>query len=172
MSGQFKYEKEYRVPKSSVPVEALEFVEKLPNFSKHKWYLEQGLKSHSYEVKTRIAKKKYSIEFDKEGNLEDAEILIKFKSLAPSLQVEINETILDKFKKYKIKKIQRQLSGSPENVISKINGKDSPITTRYELIIKANSEDGISTYELLMDDKGLLLNQTKIIEESLENLEF
>lgn len=173
VSAQYKYEKEHRLPAKDVPQEALDFVDKIMHSTKHKWYLEQGLETHSYEMKTKISRKKYSIEFDKEGKLEDAEILIKFKSIPIELRNAIVRTINDKYGKYKIKKTQRQLSGSPEKVIRAINENTiADITVRYELIIKAKSEDGLSSYELLLDNKGMLLSQKQIVEESIENLEF
>lgn len=72
--AQQKYENEIRISRDSVPTKALAFIDTAPFDKKIRWYKEYFIDGTSIEAKTRYQGKRYSIEFDPSGELEDVEI--------------------------------------------------------------------------------------------------
>jgi hypothetical protein len=79
--GQVKYEKEFRLKPGQVPVKARQFIDSINLQQKVKWYYEQNLKGNSIEAKFRMNHKRYSIEFDTLGNLQDVEVQIGWEQM-------------------------------------------------------------------------------------------
>jgi len=77
-AAQNKYEREYRIRKVQFPERALGYIqEKLTDAKRIRFYKETDSTKVSYEAKFKKDRLWYSIEFNKEGGLEDIEILIK-----------------------------------------------------------------------------------------------
>ncbi len=173
--SQNKFEKESRITIENVPQIAKAFVFKLTPSKKVKWYLEEGLKTQSIEAKTKYNSKKYSIEFDTSGQLEDVEIEIHYKTLPKSVKDAINKHLKSVFLRYKIQKIQIQYSGTPKNVLTALKNnnllKDN-ITTKYELIIKGKTQTSKNLYEFTFNAKGNFEKNSKIILKNTDHLEF
>jgi hypothetical protein len=173
--SQDKFEKESRITIDDVPKNAKAFVFKLTPSKKVKWYLEEGLTEQSIEAKTKYNSKRYSIEFDTLGQLQDVEIVLHYKQLSDSLKDAINTHLKSVFRKFKIKKIQIQYSGKPEAILTALkdgNIKERNIITKYELIVKGKTDVSKDLYEFTYNSDGVFEKSLKIILKNTDHLEF
>ena len=172
--AQQKLEKESRIKSNEVPQAALDFVDQL-NFSKKiKWYKEEGLNKTSLEAKTKHEKRKYSVEFNSSGEIEDIEIKVGWNTLPPATQKNITEYLQSKYDKYKLKKIQIQYSGQPNLLINTIKQmiNQPEVLTRYEIIVNAKTKKGREQFEYLFSETGQKISKSKIIFRNTDHLEF
>jgi hypothetical protein len=163
--AQEKIEREYAIKSTVVPESALQFIDQVFENPRIKWYAEESQKGQSIEAKVKGDGTIYSIEFDKAGRLQDIETLIKFKSLPENLREAIENKLETKFSRIKIRKVQRQWTGSA-TTLQLLLAKKAPeekYTVRYELIIRGTKDKSTSDYEVLVDDKGSLIRTSKII---------
>lgn len=172
--GQKKYEKEYRIKKKTVPTEALEFVKALGFEKRIKWYKEEGLNKNSIEAKTKQHKKRYSIEFDTSGEIEDIEIKIKWRDVPTETQEMISKKFRTEHQKFKIQKIQIQYSGSKESLIKTItqNQPVEGIAIHYELVVKTKTNKDRQDFEYLFSEKGELKKKSVIVSKNSDHLEY
>src|SRR5690606_31356945 len=108
-----KYEREYSIKKSEVPLKANNFINETLN-GKVKWYGEENLKGKAIEAKGKKDKKLYSVKFDTLGNVQDVEVVVSFKSLSKEIQSKIQKELKGQFSSIKIIKTQIQWLGSQE----------------------------------------------------------
>jgi hypothetical protein len=172
--AQEKFERESRLKRSDVPEKALCFIDSLEIKSRVKWYFEQGLERSSIEAKFKKDKKKHSVEFDSLGNIEDVEILIKWKKLPAQLKDSINFQFQTDCAKHKIEKVQIQFTGGCEALFAKIKTQEINLllTTRYEIIVRCSSSNDINLFEYLFGEDGEVISRSKIIFKNSTNLEF
>jgi len=172
--AQEKFEKESRIKRQSVPSKAVQFIDSLNFKNKVKWFLEEGLERKSIEAKFKNKKKRYSIEFDTLGNVEDIEIEIHWKELQTQIKDSICFHLNNNCLKYKIIKVQIQFSGNQSQLLSKLKttGSTQNLTTKYEVIVKCNSKNSIDLFEYLFSDAGKPLSISKIIFKNSSHLEY
>lgn len=170
--GQVKYEREYRLKSREVPKRALDFIDVDLEIKQLKWYKEESFQGISIEAKFKIDKKKYSVEFDTLGQLEDIEVLVNKAELPASILKQINVTLSDNYKRFRIQKIQEQLKGDVKYLYSIDSLRELGYVSGYELIIKGFSSDGGALYECFFDVKGKLISRNKIVLNSTEHLEY
>ncbi len=170
---QYKLEREIGISEENVPEKALLTISGIDfsNAKKH-WYKEWSLTAISYELKVKIDNKKFSIEFDSLGNLEDIERSVKFTMLPSGPKEKIINYLEKNFKKFKIQKSDLQWLGL--NVTSQqIISADNIAIDNFELIIKANKNGKFSQFELLFDSAGNFKNEKEIIHQiNNDNLEY
>ena len=171
--GQDKLEREFRIKEKDVPQPALNFITACSFTKKIKWYKEVGLTSTSVEAKTKSNAKKYSIEFDSLGQIEDIEINIKWKELPPATQKNIKSQLHAAYQKYKIRKIQIQYTGEEADLIDAVKNKPSDqIEINYEIVLKAKTNNEYQLLEYLFSEDGAILSKLNIILNNTDNLEF
>ena len=105
--SKIEIEIEERIEKNKVPLLAQKFIDSLHFSSKIKWFLEQDTRK-TFEAKVNEKGKKYSIEFDSLGQIEDIELDIEWNQIPLFTQNAICEKMNVDFEKFKIKKIQIQ----------------------------------------------------------------
>ena len=176
LHGQIKYEREYRLDISQVPPQALEFVDALNLTNKIKWYKEEGFYKNSIEAKTRYQSKKYSIEFDTSGTIEDIEVEINWEEVPLDTRNAIDEYLDTNFQKSKICKVQRQFVGDEEYLL-KITSTEAfhsndHINVHYELEVAVKRKEKHQKLELLFDEGGRLLKESTIIFKNTDHLEY
>ncbi len=157
--AQHKYEREYRIRKIQFPTKALNYIkEKLSDAKRVRFYKETDSAKISYEAKFKKERLWYSIEFDKEGELEDIEILIQSVEIPQSAFEAISTYLATNFKKYRIRKIQQQYpvtdSKNPEKTIEEAFQNLILPTINYEFIVSAKKESNFQQYEILFDSAG------------------
>ncbi len=172
--GQVKLERESRVKTAQIPAKALEFLAPVSNETKIKWFFEENLQQNSVEAKYQLKRQKYSVEFDTAGNIQDIEIIKKSKELPNPVINQIYLYLDKQFKKYTIRKIQIQFTGTPSTLQSLSAGKidANNYTVKYEIVLKGVQRKGVKLYEFLFDQHGKFLNVAEIILENANNLEY
>jgi hypothetical protein len=172
-NAQQKFEQEVRVDESEVPTVSVSFVSSVTGAKKVKWYKEESQNGISLEAKFKVNKTKYSVEFDTEGNLLDAEIERKIKTLRTGVQDKLVLHFEEHYSRYKIKKCQIQYSGNSDDILAALNGQESiDLTIRYELIVTVQEENGWNTYEITFDTMGTVISKLLIIELNTDHLDF
>jgi len=171
-AAQQKYEREYSIKPSAVPVKAAEFVNTIFKGAKIHWYGEESLKSTTIEAKLKSSGKSYSIEFDESGKIQDVEILSSFKSIPAKTRDIMRENLDKEFKKFKVDKTQIQWTAS-ESTLKKALLSDSvpaSIRIRYEVIVKATKSKLSNYYEVLFEDNGTIVSVHEIVQRNSNNL--
>lgn len=169
--SQSKIEIEKRVKKQNVPLPAQKFVDSLSFSSKVKWFIEQDYTQKTYEAKTKEKGKKYSIEFDSLGQIEDIEVAIKWKDIPLSTQKNICEKLKMNFEKHKIKKIQIQYTGK-ENDLLNLKTNTENLTVKYEVVIRGRKDTKEAFYEYLFSESGELEEKTQIDFRNTDHLDY
>jgi len=172
--SQTKYEKESRIKPADVPSGAVEFVSDMSLPGKIKWYKETGLESISFEAKTKVEGKRYSIEFSQNGEFEDLEIEIKKEEISEETLQSIENYLTAELTKFKIQKVQIQYTGNKELIKNNaLNLKDvEGLTIQYELIVSAKMDGEFTAFEYLFDSTGAYMKSSRIILKMTDNIEY
>jgi len=161
LNAQKKVEKERRVDREEVPEEALEwFEDAYEDAGKVRWYFEKNNQGDSYEAKLKWKGHKHSVEFSTTGVIEDIEILITTDELPEQTRKKLLGYFDTHYKKYRIRKIQRQLNGEPDDLEDVIDEDETEdILIRYEIEFYGKTATRKELYEGLFDADGHLINR-------------
>lgn len=173
--GQQKFEKEYRINSEDVPSAAINFIQKITDKKRLKWVAEESHDGKTIEAKFYKNRRKYSVEFDKQGQLIDIEILISVSNLPASEKVLLEKTLGNEFAKFSILKIQKQFKNITfDQIESFFNSKENKDfdTYDFEVVVKGKSKDRFELYELLLSKSGTLLKKLKFGPQNSLNLQF
>ena len=172
--AQQKYENEIRISRDSVPTKALEFIDTAAFDKKIRWYKEYFLDGTSVEAKTRYHGKRYSIEFDPFGKLEDVEIDHRWRHAPEQVRLLMENYLQERFGHYTLDKLQFQYSGPAEQVFEWLHERLSAaeLTLRYEVVIHTKDNGKYKRYEVLFDAEGALLRSAEFIPKNLDNIEY
>ena len=172
--AQQKYEKESRIKPKDVPSKAMNFIDSINLKNRVKWYLEEGLETKSIEAKFKYNSKKYSVEFDTLGNIEDAEIEIKWDEMQTPFKDSISSQLKKDCLKEKIVKVQIQYSGTSSEILSKLreNKTSGNLTIKYEVVVRCKSKDTVVLFEYLFNKKAQVLSRSEIIFKNSSHLEY
>lgn len=174
IGAQTKFEKEVRISLDSVPASARNFVASAPFNKKIKWYKEYFENGTSFEAKTRFQGLKYSVEFSRDGSLEDIEVQRKWKALPASARKEMEAYLESRFKKYSVYKLQFQYSGAPQDLLEWLqnNASTSAVSLRYEVVINTKINGQFKRFELLFDADGAFVKSAEIVVKNADNIEY
>ena len=170
--AQQKYEREYSIKPSAVPAKASKFVNDVFKGAKVHWYGEEGLKGTTIEAKLKSSGKRYSIEFDQSGKIQDVEILSSFKAIPSKTRNVMKENLDKEFKKFKVDKTQIQWTAN-ESVLKKALSSDktpASISIRYEVVVKAVKNKLSNYYEVLFESDGAIVSIHEIVQRNANNL--
>ncbi len=173
--GQQKFEREYRINSEDVPSAAINFIQKITDKKRLKWVAEESQDGKTIEAKFYKNRRKYSVEFDKQGQLIDIEILISVSNLPASEKVPLEKTLGNEFAKFSIRKIQKQFKNITfDQIESFFNSKENKDfdTYDFEIVVKGKSKDRFELYELLLSKSGTLLKKLKFGPQNSLNLQF
>ncbi|MFC3878712.1 hypothetical protein ACFOSV_00905 [Algoriphagus namhaensis] len=173
--AQDKVEREKKVKKSEVPSPAKKWLkDAFETLKSPKWYLETNESGYSYEAKFKWNDQYYSVEFDSLGVIEDVEIELNFEELAAEVQQNLNQYFSEGYKNYKIRRLQIQYSGHPDDLEDLFDENEMEgLEVRYEIEFVGTDIDGLSQFwEGLFDEKGVFISRRKIITPPNENLIF
>ena len=170
--AQKKYEREYHIKANAVPQRAQNFVSSVFNKAKIHWYVEESLTGKSIEAKFKAGGKRYSMEFDESGKIQDIEILIKIGKLDSKSRTTLKQNLSKKFSKYKIVKVQQHWNGSESQLKKALLEDELPkeIVKRYELILRAVKDKKEAYFEVLSEKDGAIVSIQEIIQRNSDNL--
>lgn len=169
--SQVKFEKENRISEQLVPTVALDFIKRAKLNDTVKWYVEQSQEGKTFEAKTKDKKHRISIEFSKEGRILEIEKKVRLAELDAQQIKVITSALIQRFKKFKIKKLQAHWSGSKDELL-KILQKGGPIelATHYEIVLRSKTDK--EHYEVLLTKGGEFSSVLRMITGSFDNLEY
>lgn len=172
--AQEKFEKESRIRKKDIPAKAIQFVETLPLAKKVKWYREEGLTNTSIEAKFKYQNKRYSVEFDTSGNVEDVELNATKSGLPSGVLKSFSAYMEANCSKFNIHKVQIQYTGETSELVSVIKGDDKNLKLNiyYEVIVVCTYGKKKDLFEYLIDEEGKVLSSSKIIFKNSTHLEY
>jgi len=172
--AQQKFEKEVGINGSDAPEIAVQFVEKLELSKKIKWYKETGIKSVSYEAKTKHNSRRLSIEFSEDGTFEDLEVTADDKEIPAAKLTKIEDYLCKAHTKFKFDKVQIQYLGNFENIKALTDDfkKTEGLTVNYEFVISTKEESTFVLYEYLFNAQGEFMSRARIIQKMTDNIEY
>ncbi len=174
-SSQFKYEREYRVSEEKVPELAVTFLREFSFSKKVKWYSEESQDGKTFEAKLYHKSQKYSFEFDEKGKILDVEIKRKLKEIKKEDCFTIQKKLKSLFRKYRLKKLQIQFSGSSESIVKELKKYMETNTydeVLFELVVSGVKQQNYGTHELLLNTNGDVVKALKVKAFNSDNLEF
>lgn len=169
-----KHEKETRIEESEFPEKALTKISPyLEDAKRIRFYKEVDSLKKSYEVKFRLGKLHYSVEFDPQGELEDVEFIIKENDVPEESWSRITAYLNHNFNKPRVLKIQQQYpkNGKTAQRVFKDAFQNLILPyINYEIIFTSNEEEGFQGYEGLFNARGQRLSIRKSIVADYDHL--
>ncbi|WP_298521133.1 hypothetical protein [uncultured Kordia sp.] len=172
----YKHEKEERIEKKAFPQNALDLLEKtLPKkITKVKYYKEQDSIKISYEIKLKYKGRKYSVEFSKEGLLEDVEVTVKQQHIPPKTLEKVKKHFYNTYSAFRIKKIQRQYNNTPtidaETVMKNAFSNDRKSSYSYEIIAEVKTKKKRYFIEITFTKEGDFTLVRTVIPSSYDHI--
>ena len=147
--SQDKLEREYRIKESGV-----------------------NLNGKAIEAKGRLQGDLYSVKFSVDGNLQDVERVMDFNSIPEGVRNTIAKNLKSRFSKFKLQKTQIQWLGSMNDLAALVKEEavTGTYTTNYEITLRGTKDGRTDYYEILSDNKGELIRESKIVQRSNQNL--
>lgn len=171
--SQQKNETERRLKTRDVPKVILAQFSNLQIKNTIKWYKETDINKQSIEAKFKIKGKKYSVEFDTLGNLEDIETDISEQEFNKITGGKINAVLDSICPGKKIIKIQLQQLGNEHLLKQLFATKEFGLTPeqqiKYEIIARCNNQ---KQFEYLFTPEGFIEKTTELINTQYSNLEY
>jgi len=169
--AQTKTEFEKRIPSDSFPLAAQTLLRKLPDDTRKLRCFKELSNDHtSYEVKLLYNGKHYSIEFNKDGYLEDIEIDVKRKAMSLPIEKKLDTYFKDSYKKYRWLKIQEQYNyqseESPLDFVLRIMQGETHRSPFYEIVAEVKKNRSFVLKEYNFDSQGNKLAERDIDPES------
>ncbi|MDO6595523.1 hypothetical protein Q4512_01280 [Oceanihabitans sp. 2_MG-2023] len=173
--SQAKNEVEIRVTAAQFPDIALTYLKGLPENTKPiKLFKETNNEKSSFEAKFKLRKKHYSIEFNKEGILEDIEIYIKKRHINKQTFHKIDSYLTKNYSKYRFIKIQKQYRNTTNtNTFSVLNEaiKNTDVSNIfYETITEITIEGKREILEITFTKDGVFSTSQPVNLESYEHV--
>lgn len=128
-----RYEVEERVDFGEVPQPAQEWIGRIERELPWKWYVERGENSLTYEAKAGWQGYYFSAEFDDAGVFQDLELQVKWRAIPEPIRASMEAVWDGEFKKWKLEKVQLQLSEWPESCWWKERDAASFYESLYEV---------------------------------------
>jgi hypothetical protein len=172
--AQEKFEKESRIKPKDVPSKALLFIDSLNLNTNVKWFQEEGPNKKAIEAKFKRNEVRYSVEFDSLGLIEDVEIEVNWSELEFSLIETISSQLQQNCSSYKIEKVQRQFTGSKNDLFTLLTTGNilDLLKMKYEIIVRCKHENKVDLFEYLFNEKGKLISTSKIVFNNSSHLEY
>ena len=173
--SQTKNEKEERINASEFPALAQNVIALLPqNCKRLKFYQETDGDKQSFEAKFKCNKKHFSLEFSKLGEIEDIELLVKFRRLDLQTKTQLKSYFKQSYKKYRLIKIQKQYvynaETTPLQFLNSIFTNNSIVEPNFEIIAEVTGNQDRLIMEFTFNNKGSVLNKRVLSPMSYEHV--
>jgi sporulation protein YlmC with PRC-barrel domain len=159
---------------ADLPEFALNFSSIFEDKQRIKWYLEESLDGKSIEAKYKRNGKRFSVEFDTLGNLEDVEIIIREKEIPSAAFEKMCLKLQEDCESFRIDKLQIQYTGvaTALKAVSVSGNCLSNCEVRYELVVRMKKDKEVVSFEYLFNEDGTLEKRAEIIIQTSSNLEY
>ena len=119
-------------------------------------------------------RKKYSVEFDTLGNIQDAEFVIKKRDIDLKVYKNIESHLDSLYTKWKFQKIQKQYKGKRGDIVISItnNKPSTTIEISYEIVLKGKTSGIAHSYEVTFNEHGEIHHIEQIIQKKADHLEY
>ena len=167
-----KIEKEEDIARKKMPEVAKSYLSQ--NMPK-KYYYETDGDKESFEAKFKHKGSRYSVEFNKQGKLQDIEVKVQKKQMKNNSLEKIKSYLKSNHERFKIEKIQAQFitdKRSPDESMVKSRDVQNSIPDNYELIVATKNDGKLKKYEYLFDSDGNFKKEREIIRNSYDYLIF
>ncbi len=170
--AQEKREVERRIKEAEVPEAALSWIDNaFHKKSGVRWYEEISSGKMSYEAKFKWKMRRYSVEFDQTGKIEDIEIRRSIKKLPESFRKTFLSYLDQNYSKHKVTKIQEQWTGEDDDLITALQGQNlNGLTIRYEIEFYGKNDDEDELWEGLFEQSGELIQRKRIVLRPIDNM--
>jgi len=163
--SQEKVEVEKKLNPNDFPATALQMLSPyLKDAKRIRYYKEIDGKQESYEVKFKKNQHRYSVEFNKEGVLEDVEVQVRFSQLSKNKKQLIKDYLNEFFDRWKIEKIQLQYY-KLERISKPIDWDEN---VPLEVIVATKTNGKLEKFELQFSENMECLSKRKVIRQSYE----
>lgn len=171
-SQEKKIEKEERIELSAMPEKAQTYLEDFmpQEIRRLRYYFETDGSSESYEAKFKYKRRRFSVEFDKAGILQDIEVETEKEELAETVLTNIEDYISSRHERFRIEKIQAQFLSQGNDM--KRSLKPGGVPDNYELIVATKNKGELKKFEILFDKNGEFKKEREIIRNSYDYLLF
>jgi len=104
----------------------------------------------------------------------DAEIRIDEDQLSELILQQINAQLSNKLERFKILKVQYQLTGKEEQILKNLSSEPrlEAIPHRYELVVRTVSDGEFEKWEYTFDDQGKFISSLKFAKLNPDFLEY
>ncbi len=160
---QTKNEKEERIPLAEFPEAAKAVIKNLPDDCKRlKFYKETDGEKQSFEVKFKYKRKRYSLEFSIDGNIEDIEVLTKLKNIDETVKTKIENYFASSFTKHKFIKVQEQyiynVKLDAKTFVDNVLNNNSLKAPNFEIIAEVKTDKKRDIREFIFNTFGEFVN--------------
>ena len=175
MHAQNKYEQEHRILKKQFPEKALTTITKKLEDARHiRYYKEIDSTKINYKVKFKKDRLRYSVNYDKQGVLENIGIIIKPIDIPTGSFTKIEAYLTAEFNKYRIKKIHQQypVSTDEDAEITIKNAFQNLILPEinYVLIVVGKKGKTHQEYEFFFNAEGDLIKLRKTLPPNYDHI--
>ncbi|MFD2586506.1 hypothetical protein ACFSQJ_06170 [Croceitalea marina] len=174
LKAQTKKEQEFRIDEELFPTNAAEVLRPFLTGTKRiRYYKEFDGEKVSYEAKFKKDRLRYSIEFDQNGNLEDAEFIIKSADIPDSTFETIKNHLESNHQKYRIKKIQQQYpckTGNASEVLKTAFQNLILPEINYEIIIASKDDSGYVEHEVTFNADGEYILSRRLVKQGYDHV--
>ncbi len=172
-----KIEKEERIDRSKMPEASSILIDNIPKKArKLRYFHETDGEKESYEAKFKYQGSIFSIEFEKEGNLQDIEVTLDKNQLPKPSFKKIKEYLKTSHERHKIEKIQAQYLPTDETSIKNLLLKSLAFSSHhpdnYEIIVAVKNKGKLKKFEMFFSENGKFKTQREIIRNSYDYLIF
>jgi hypothetical protein len=171
-SQEVKLEKEERIKSTDFPADAVPWILRFAGGKRIKFYKEFDGDKTSYEGKFKKNGRRYSMEYSKDGNLEDVEIEIQRKEIEKNLW-ETMEGKLDSIDdRWRVEKIQQQYRMPEEGYDQLLQHTKNQNFQYLEIIVAFKNNRKIYSKELLFDREGTIIRKREVKRRAYDFLLF
>lgn len=164
-----KIEREESITKEEFPSKAYTVVQSLNTDNKQvRYFKETDGERSSYEAKFKLNGRRYSVECDTEGNIQDVEITIKKKEISKAIWNLIKKELAKENERFKVTKIQEQYVKS-DDLKNHINAGQND---NYEISVSFKSKRKIYRKEYLFNAAGEVLKIRDVKRQEYDFLLF
>lgn len=171
--AQTKNEKEFRVSLSEFPEASQHVIRSISEEVKRiRYYKEIDGDHESYESKFKYKRHWFSVEFGKNGIIEDIEVTVREKQIDNAIRAKIKSYLSSQYSKHDFIKLQEQYipskNESSEQFLKHVLKSRTATASNYEIVVAVKADKNWIILEMTFDPEGTFIGQRTIKQDSYE----